>query len=429
MWITERLRRFLRLAPASKNPDAEPKKKRGHRRKKGKRPPPGLSHDRTPSSYRSGQLPNRSYDDMGNGHLSRPGEQQFEPSTVPARRPSNYPAVSYKTPSVGSGSAGNSRPEQVPPTSSDVTSTTPATRQTEAPVTAPSPVVLEPKVFGSSPPAAMRPWVLPVEPAVSGIAADQARLGDLDVRAVSIVGAGHRCEEPAKPRQDSYRLGRDRAGRYLIIAVADGMSDSRRSDLGATVAARCAVNTLRGCLDTGADPTADMMKKAFHTSAGAMVAAAKNEGLSEMDVRCALIVAIISTTPDAMSLRRRAWFTTLADVSAWLRHSQSWHPLAGDQKTSELDRNTLHNFLPYHPDRAKTVFHDLEPGATIAVVTDGVGDAFTEVPDAAQWFAQRWESPVSLESFLLDVGFHARGQLDDRTSVTVWCRDGVGSQR
>jgi hypothetical protein len=264
---------------------------------------------------------------------------------------------------------------------------------------------------------------------VSGIAADQASLGDLDLRAVSIVGLAHRCEEPAVPRQDSYRLGRDRAGRYLIIAVADGMSDSRRSDLGATVAVRCAVDTLRAHLDGGAAPTDEAMKEAFRTSAGAMVATAKNEDLSEMDVRCALIVAIIPTAHDAASGGRRAWFATLADVSAWLRHGNGWHRLAGDQKNDDLDSNTLHNFLPYHPDRAVTVSYDLEPGATVAIVTDGVGDAFTEVPNAAQWFAQRWETPVPLESFLLDVGFHARGQLDDRTSVTVWCRDGARSRR
>jgi serine/threonine protein phosphatase PrpC len=260
---------------------------------------------------------------------------------------------------------------------------------------------------------------------VSGIAADQASLGDLDVRAVSIVGPGHRCEEPAMPRQDSYRLGRDRAGRYLIVAVADGMSDSRRSDLGATVASRCAVNILRAHLDRGEDPTADAMKEAFRTAAGAMVAAADNEGLSEMDVRCALIIAVIPSAPNAISSRRRAWFATLADVSAWLRHRDGWHQLAGDQKNGDLDRNALRNFLPYHPDRVATVCYDLEPGATVAVVTDGIGDAFTEVPNAAQWFAQRWETPVPLESFLLDVGFRARGQLDDRTSVTVWCRDGI----
>ncbi|MGH3942193.1 MAG: protein phosphatase 2C domain-containing protein [Pseudonocardiaceae bacterium] len=229
------------------------------------------------------------------------------------------------------------------------------------------------------------------------------------------------------PRQDSYRLGRDRAGRYLIIAVADGMSDSSRSDLGATVAARCAVDTLRTHLDSGADPTAEVMQKVFRTSAGIMVAAAQNTGLSEKDVRCALIVAVIPTRADNRSGKRLVWFATLADVSAWLRLKSGWHHLAGDKKNGDFDRNSLHYFLPYHPNEVVTVSYELEQGATVAVVTDGVGDAFTDVPNAARWFAQRWKTPVPLESFLLDVGYHASGQVDDRTSVTVWFGNGSRS--
>ncbi len=341
-----------------------------------------------------------------------------EPSTPPAA-----PVVEIRT-------SDGLRPGRVHPTGTGMNPPSPAGSVAQLAPTgkAWNPEGSEAPVFGVAPQAALSPWVLPVDPAVCGVAADQVRLGDLDVRAASIVGPGHRCEEPATPRQDSYRLGRDRAGRYLIIAVADGMSDSRRSDLGAAVAVRCAVDTLRTYLDSGADPTAEAMTTAFRTCAGAMVAAARSAGLSEMDVRCALIIAVIPTAPDLASHRRRAWFTTLADVSAWLRVHNSWRQLAGDEKNDGLDGNILHSFLPYHPDRAVTVYRDLEPGATVAVVTDGVGDALTFLPDAARWFARHWATPVTLESFLLGVGFHARGQLDDRTSVTVWCRDDARSR-
>ncbi len=418
MRIIEPLFRLLKLAPASENPNVELKPKRRRWWEKGNQDnPEAASAQPTPQAQRS------------LGSPLRRGNYEQQPTTGQVERIGRQD-LTQAGPHVGARHSGNFGPGRVSPANSDVMSTTPGKRalQAEAPAKALNPAVLESPVFGSSPPAAKSPWVLPVEPAVSGIAADQASLGDLDVRAVSIVGPGHRCEEPAVPRQDSYRLGRDRAGRYLIIAVADGMSDSRRSDLGATVAARCAVDTLRAHLDRGADPTAEAMNEAFRTSAGAMVATAKNEVLSEMDIRCALIIAIIPAAPNAESWGRRAWFASLADVSAWLRHDNGWHRLVGDQKNSDLDRNILHNFLPYHPDRAVIVAYDLEPGATVAVVTDGVGDAFTEVPNAARWFAQRWETPVPLESFLLDVGFQARGQLDDRTSVTVWCRDGARSR-
>ena len=60
-------------------------------------------------------------------------------------------------------------------------------------------------------------------------------------------------------------------------------------------------------------------------------------------------------------------------------------------------------------------------GSALAVLTDGVGDALTDIPHAASWFAERWQRPPSLASFLLDVDFDAAGQVDDRTAVVVWC--------
>ena len=82
----------------------------------------------------------------------------------------------------------------------------------------------DPPVFSRASASGQAPWHLPVGTAPSGLAADAARLGDLEVRAASMVGAGHRCQEPADPRQDAYALGRTPDGQFLIIAVADGVS-------------------------------------------------------------------------------------------------------------------------------------------------------------------------------------------------------------
>lgn len=280
---------------------------------------------------------------------------------------------------------------------------------------------IRPPTFGRVPRAASAAWHLTVEPTTSGIAADQARLGGLHVRAASIVGPSHRCEEPAVARQDSYRLGRDDAGRHLIVAVTDGMSDSRRSDIGAMVAARCAVDVVRYELNRCGLADESMLHTAFQSSANAMVTAARESGLSQDEVRSAMIVAILPTRPENERGERRAWFGSIADVSAWLRGEQTWHQLAGDQKDSGMDRNQVRHFLPHYPNHVNIVRHLLPPGAAVTIVTDGVGDAFTDIPGGDRWFAERWRSPIPLESFLLDVGYHASGQLDDRTAVTVWC--------
>ncbi len=99
--------------------------------------------------------------------------------------------------------------------------------------------------------AAAQPWRLPAVPSPSGVAADQASAGGLEVRAASLIGPGHRCMEPALPRQDAYRLGQDRKRRYLIAAVADGMTDSRHSEVGANTAVAAVVGLLRESLDAG----------------------------------------------------------------------------------------------------------------------------------------------------------------------------------
>lgn len=88
--------------------------------------------------------------------------------------------------------------------------------------------------FGEGARAQGYPWLLPERTVQNGIAADEATVGALAIRAASVVGPGHRCGQPAEPRQDSYRIGRSPDSRYAIVAVADGLSSAAWSDVGAT---------------------------------------------------------------------------------------------------------------------------------------------------------------------------------------------------
>ncbi|MFI5916460.1 protein phosphatase 2C domain-containing protein [Dactylosporangium sp. NPDC051541] len=294
---------------------------------------------------------------------------------------------------------------------------TPAPALAAAPIPRPAVEPATPVLLGGRPSAATRyPWRLPAFPAQPGLIGDEARLGGLDVRAASIVGPGHRCEEPAGPRQDVYRLARDRDGQHLIIAVADGVSASARSDLGATVAATAAVTEIRRRLDAGATPAELKAPAIFESVAAQMVAAAADRGASARDVCCALLVAVVP----AHRRDEPVWLASLADVSAWLHGTERWQRLTGADKDG-LDHNTLAHVLPLHPQYATGRLVVVPAGAALAILTDGVSDAFAEVEGAQRWFAQRWQVPPALGSFLADVNFEARGQLDDRTAVVVWC--------
>ncbi|WP_344897159.1 protein phosphatase 2C domain-containing protein [Actinomadura meridiana] len=271
-----------------------------------------------------------------------------------------------------------------------------------------------PRPFGAGARQSGEPWRLPDEPAISGIAADAVRVGSLTVRAASLVGPGHRCAEPAQHRQDAYRLGRDPDRRHLLVAVADGMSDSSRSHLGANVAVTALIGRLRADLGRGTSPDGHAL---FLDAARQMSGMAVQQGLAEDDVRAAALAAIVPVEPAADG-RRRVWASWIADVGVWARADGGWARLVGADKGG-LDGDVLTEFLPFHPDRAQTAELTLEEGAVLALATDGIGDVLAD--GGAPWFADRWAAPPHIASFVADVGYDARGRLDDRTAVVIWC--------
>jgi hypothetical protein len=276
-----------------------------------------------------------------------------------------------------------------------------------------------PPRFGAGSEAARLPWFLPEEPAApSGVAADQATLGALTVRAASVVGPGHRCARPAGPRQDAYRIAQDGAAAHLIVAVADGMSDSVRAEFGAMVAVGKAVGLVRNRLDRG-EQVVDLRARTLFTDVAAgIVAAAEERGLSAEDVRTTLTVAVIPAGPAATP--RTAWVGHVADTTVWLRDARSWRQVTANVKDS-FDGGALRTFMPHHHDAAINHTFTVTAGATVAILSDGVADSFNEIPGAAEWFAERWREPPPLGSFVLDVDFDAKTQHDDRTAVVVWC--------
>ncbi|MFJ3303710.1 protein phosphatase 2C domain-containing protein [Streptomyces sp. NPDC086549] len=271
--------------------------------------------------------------------------------------------------------------------------------------------------------AAAAPWLLPAAgSAQHGIAADCAVLGGLRIRAASVVGPSHRGR--AVPRQDAYRIGRDAAGRYLVAAVADGMSDSRHSDVGANVATAALVAALRDALDAHGDPDRIDTKQVFLAAAGQMYRAAEQRGWDADDVRAVAVTAVVPAHPDPVGVRR-VWLAAIADVSAWRLREGRWQQLIGEEKGG-LDASAVAGFLPHDPARFARVRAELGPGDVLALTSDGVADAFTVVPGARAWFAERWERPPAIGDFMLQVGFEQAQLQDDRTAVVVWPDDREG---
>jgi hypothetical protein len=278
--------------------------------------------------------------------------------------------------------------------------------------------VASPPMFSGGSAPGHAPWHLPVGSSPSGLAADGARVGDLEVRAASMVGAGHRCEEPAVPRQDAYALQRTPDGKYLIIAVADGVSDSPHSDLGARVAVSAATRELVRMLANGGMAAIDE-DLLYKVVAGEMLGTGRNRGVADRDICSILIVAVIQafSRPDGI---RRVWASWIGDVSLWILRDGLLHRMTGKEKTG-LDRNVLDAVLPFAPDRSENLRLELHSLDRVAVMTDGLSDSLSGIPEVSEYFARQWAGDAPHPAvFLHALCYDGPGQTDDRTAVVVW---------
>lgn len=278
-------------------------------------------------------------------------------------------------------------------------------------------------VFGRGARAHSFPWLTPSRTVPNGIAADRAQVGGLALRAASIVGPGHRCEEPVVPRQDAYRISRDSRNRFALVAVADGLSSGKQSELGANAAVSSAVSLLRDEIEKGVHPKTVDIRWLYATIAEGMNQQAANRRLSSHDVDAVMIAAVVET-PSYDGADAFAWLSWIGDVSAWLLlpNSDVWKFVAGDRKddSDEMSSNAVAGTLPGTPERVETMAIRVPPGAALALVSDGVGDALASIEAANRYFARAWASPPSAAAFLNDVSYDAERFIDDRTAVVVW---------
>ncbi|MEV7926682.1 protein phosphatase 2C domain-containing protein [Kitasatospora sp. NPDC088264] len=281
--------------------------------------------------------------------------------------------------------------------------------------------------FGEGARAQGYPWLLPERTVQNGIAADEATVGALTIRAASVVGPGHRCGRPAEPRQDSYRIGRSPDSRYAIVAVADGLSSAAWSDVGATAASSQAVTLLREQIEAVGFDRLDV-KALYGRVAESIAAHAAGRGVGTSHLATVLITAVIAE-PDANGVAR-AWVGWLGDSSAWTLDPRVplWRFSAGEAKdrAAVVVSNEVAGRLPDTPHLAVDGYVTLASGAALALVTDGIGDAWADrAGNVNEYFANAWRSPVPATRFTADVGFDAPQCLDDRTAVVVWNGSGT----
>lgn len=279
-----------------------------------------------------------------------------------------------------------------------------------------------PRFFGGGTAHAL-PWHIPHRSAQNGIAADQARIGSFDIRAASVVGPGHRCEPGnAEPRQDAYRVGRSADDRYAVIAVADGLSSARMSDVGANAAASHAVRILREQLSRRAGIADLDAVDVFAEIAQHLVKEARNRNAMAAELATVLITAVLEQPLDGDGVAR-GWVAWIGDGSGWLLDQEAglWIQRFGEVKNvGEYASNAVSSTLPDQPHLVRQTEFHLDIGGVFVLATDGIADAWSADQRVNRFFAERWRTPPQAPYFLNDVGYDAPQRNDDRTAVAVW---------
>lgn len=151
----------------------------------------------------------------------------------------------------------------------------------------------------------------------AGVVSDSVSIG-----VVSIKGASHHLK--GDPRQDAYAIASDDS--WVVIAIADGVSEARMSHLSAAEASRVAANESLRALAAAHDPAdADWQavgtksRSAIRTLGQRLAQQQAGSGSAQPDVSDRLIAGILATTCDVLAVpaRRidgllRAWRVRIA---------------------------------------------------------------------------------------------------------------------
>ncbi|MCX2965400.1 protein phosphatase 2C domain-containing protein [Gordonia aquimaris] len=238
------------------------------------------------------------------------------------------------------------------------------------------------------------------------------------VRAASVRGLAHRHYSTA--RQDHYEVGFCPDADRLVAVVCDGVGSLDHSHIAASVVSR---KLLRQTLDTTATPvTADEWTPMFERAAGAVRKVrwnrfGQNESLMATTATIAVVEGVSRPGPWTFTL------CGLGDSSIWSRVgglTPAWRLLAGgkDASNDALISSNRTRSVPDGPMILTVEQATVEPGATVVVCSDGVGDLLDD--EVGNRLALEWADPPRAVNFAAQVGVGRMTFTDDRTAVALW---------
>jgi hypothetical protein len=262
--------------------------------------------------------------------------------------------------------------------------------------------VFRPRELGPPSRVAGTPWRLDAVADVPDMVVEAGRVGELEIRAASTRGAGHRSR--GEVRQDAVGVT-DVGGRYVLAAVADGVGAASHAHRGAHLAIRHALGFLAWALP-GTDLDMVDMVGALRKADDAV----KGAGPEPQRRATTLTVAVIELGWAGQGHRYRA--VRVGDSPALVLTGGAFQPLFG-KRTQVDDR------LPAPRGPADGVRGVLRAGEALVLATGWLATPVRETPVGA-YLAQAWAVPPGPVTFLHHLQFDLRNFDDDRTAVVVW---------
>jgi hypothetical protein len=267
---------------------------------------------------------------------------------------------------------------------------------------------------------------------------DRFDAGDLAIGAVSLRGMGH--QSFGKLRQDAVACKLTRDGKYIVAAIADGVSDAPLSHLGADVAVRQAIKAtetelikmqgsiLRHAIDWASVEAYVRLKILEYAQR------LEKQGSFSVNGECNAdaYANAIGTTAEVLVIWREKNATgghdftravLSGDGSGYVLDPQhGWTVLStGKANDSELASNAIVP-LPIKAEGYPMVQSgSIASGQAVIMVTDGIGDVGIGSDNTASRFLHKeLVTPIPAHKLLSVLSFVEKHRDDDRTAVIIW---------
>lgn len=272
------------------------------------------------------------------------------------------------------------------------------------------------------------------------------------LRAASVRGLSHR--HYGTVRQDSYGYVITEDQKFLVLAVADGVSAGKRSHQAAQIATlripkavgRALGNTDPREIDWNTliadsavkvmmDGVDQLVQSGRITQEEFGLADVSDEDFLEMVKSPRLVgqlmattvaIAIVALDPDDDG-SHDVWFTRIGDTSGWIvaktsDGKHSWESLGDVKNEGETIAESATVALPFLPAEPLVALHrKLVDGELLVLVTDGIGDPLGGGTGlAGDAFGNWWSTPPNPIEFAAQVDFDRVTFDDDRTAIALW---------